>query len=452
MIYGFITDTVFHPKSTVSLKENIPNVCYLDDNMVNYFHEHGVVTDPRTERLAYNNQSISGTIQFHFDTSKQEDPTIFSSKITTEEYEKLFSIFENIYLANTKSLVTIESILSTNSNWKDVYVAKSLTLSPVKVTATMINPSGTLQMATWFRFKVKFAAITDPLEFKIWVGRDAFNEDYPLSTICKVVLPVDPRYILDPSKASGPVDMLIKSNEYSFGELEIPVAGGDHSGFLTYKTKYVLRKPVSTQLLPFGILYQGAQPTTMEIREAIRNVLLDLGIASQQQWEDVLPDLFVVGIFYMLPIWDHVTIRPERKFFPSVIALNKFNDKLSQVFPSYEGTYIPDHQEVLTCAQSEIFILALADILNESDKQSIYSLHPTYQFHNQMDSAFANMDSITQDFSIRLNRCMAVAMGETTLADVTTNIIDEKIWFSFVSNKVEYHILSKESYNEVFAK
>ena len=87
MIYGFITDTVFHPKSTVSLKENIPNVCYLDDNMVNYFHEHGVVTDPRTERLAYDNQSISGTIQFHFDTSKQEDPTIFSSKITTEEYE-----------------------------------------------------------------------------------------------------------------------------------------------------------------------------------------------------------------------------------------------------------------------------------------------------------------------------------------------------------------------------
>ena len=437
MIYGFITDTVFHPKSTVSLKENIPNVCYLDDNMVNYFHEHGVITDPRTSRLSYNNQTISGVIQFHFDTSKQEDPEIFSSKITTAEYQKLFGIFENVYLANTKSLSTIESILSTDSNWKDVYVAKSLTLSPVKVTATMI--------------KVKFAEISDPLEFKIWVGRDAFNEDYPLSTICKVVLPVDPRYILDPSKASGPVDMLIKSNEYSFGELEIPVAGGDHSGFLTYKTKYVLRNPVSTQLLPFGILYQGAQPTTMEIREAIRDVLLDLGIASQQQWEDVLPDLFVVGIFYMLPIWDHITIRPERKFFPSVIALNLFDNKLSQLFPSYEGTYIPDHQELLTCAQSEIFILSLPDILNESDKQSIYELHPTYQFHNQMDSAFANMDSTTQDFAIRLNRCMAVAMGESTLSDVTTNIIDEKIWFSFVSNKIEYHILSKESYNEVFA-
>ena len=84
-------------------------------------------------------------------------------------------------------------------------------------------------------------------------------------------------------------------------------------------------------------------------------------------------------------------------------------------------------------------------------KQSIYALHPTYQFHNQMDSAFANMDSTTQDFAIRLNRCMAVAMGESTLSDVTTNIIDEKIWFSFVSNKIEYHILSKESYNEVFA-
>src|SRR5699024_5117819 len=128
-------------------------------------------------------------------------------------------------------------------------------------------------------------------------------------------------------------------------------------------------------------------------------------------------DLFVVGIFYMLPIWDHITIRPERKFFPSVIALNLFDNKLSQLFPSYEGTYIPDHQELLTCAQSEIFILSLPDILNESDKQSIYELHPTYQFHNQMDSAFANMDSTTQDFAIRLNRCMAVAMGESTLSD-----------------------------------
>ena len=91
--------------------------------MVNYFHEHGVITDPRTSRLSYNNQTISGVIQFHFDTSKQEDPEIFSSKITTAEYQKLFGIFENVYLANTKSLSTIESILSTDSNWKDVYLS-----------------------------------------------------------------------------------------------------------------------------------------------------------------------------------------------------------------------------------------------------------------------------------------------------------------------------------------
>jgi hypothetical protein len=56
------------------------------------------------------------------------------------------------------------------------------------------------------------------------------------------------------------------------------------------------------------------------------------------------------------------------------------------------------------------------------------------------------MEQKTREFSLRLNRCMGVLMGENVLDEFVENIFDDRTYLSFVSGGIEYHVLTKDSY------
>jgi len=453
MLYGFLTDDIFIKKQNSYLGTfEAPNVCFLTERVSNYFHQKGVVIDTRTERLTFQNKKITGNMMFFFDKSKYET-SIFDDMVS-DQIKIFFNILERVSLANGENVHDIERDILQDSTLREHYVEDSLKLATKSVTATIpyIDSSTKnveIQMPYYFDIELNFPP-SEKEVLRVWLSVDSFLLDYPLSTITDVILPCDHSYILNPDKATGVIDMLIKSNQFSFKELDDPVKTGDHSGFFTYNTKYLVKSSHDVNMLPFGILYQGAKPTSLEIRKAIRDKLLGYGTASKEVWETILPDLFVTGQFFLIPLWNNTTLRPEKEMYPSICDIKKITQVMPVVFPNMEESFIEQYQEIIVIGQSEIFITTIPDPLNEKEF-SIQKIHPTYQYHMQQDPAFIYQESKTREFNTRLNRCMAVAQGESTVTDVIRNEFDGLIYLSFVASGIEYHMLTEESYNELFS-
>lgn len=494
MIYGFLEDKSFYPDKTIDLgTSDLPLACYLDSNMEAYFYTKATILDPRDKRLQHNNKDITGLIKFYFDNYKVDsDENIFSSIITTR-LKVLFNIIERIYMADQEALDSIEDSLLNESTYFVKsgssllfgYKENTLKLSKSTVGATSYQASGnfTISLPYYIQFTIidtniiegegdSSTSITKEYEFRIWLSRQGFLDEYPLSTILKVILPCDHTYILDPTKFTNAINAVINSAGFSFPKIDAnddkdnifknnlgTVSTTDNSGLFTYYTKYVTSSQ-STVQLPFGILYKGTQPSTAMIRKAIREHLLGFGDASESTWKELLPELFVIAQFYFIPIWDHKTERVERTMYSSVIGFKQFKNRFETLQPNVDSSYIENYQEIITSAQSEIYMTTLPDILNENDIFSIYEIYPTYQNHSQSEPAYAYQTDETKEFNRKLNRCMSVLMGESiTEGDITMTTIDENKYGSFVASAidknndtvtVEFHVLAEESYNKLF--
>lgn len=448
MYYCFLEDKSFYPDKTIDLgTQDTPLAGYLGTNEEAYFYTKATIIDPRTKRLPFLSKDLEGAIKLYFDQSKQDPDDNLFSRINNTELASFFQLLERVYMAVSESQQDLETVLITDRNYAGIYVPGSLKIAKNTVGVTVHQGESTVPMSLpeYFELEVSF---TTRYKFKIWLSRAAFLEDYPLFTIIQVVLPCDHTYILNPAKWANAIDALVNSTSFSFPNINKDVSTKDNSGLYAYKTRYVVSSQ-STVLLPFGILYKGALPSTMEMRKAIREELLGYGTAPQSKWESLLPDLFVTCEFFLLPIWDNTTVRPDKTLYPSIVPFKKLTGLFQKLFPAYEETFIKDKQEILVVAQSEIFLAAMPSELNEDNQFSILELHPTYQNHTAIDPAFAYQEDKTKEFNKLLNRCLAIAFGEAVSdGAVTDGVIDKRHYFSFVASHAEYHLMAKADYLE----
>lgn len=451
MYYGFLNDTIFKEPLLISQVDKAYPACVMDRTVGNYFHDNTAVRDTRVTRLSFNNRNVLGQLAYCYDANKH-DNDIFTN-LTTVQINAFFKILEIVELANNRTTEELEEELATDMDTSAIYVPNTLKIASTKIKATIYNLGSTkdtydLVLPVYFDVTIKFDTKLDQEVFRVYMGREYFLKNYPLSTINKIIEPCDHSYLLDPTKSPGVVDMLIKSNEHSFAALDSSIVPEDHTGLYTFRTKYIDRFSSTTQMVPFGVLYQGAKPSTLEIRKVIREQLLAYGTAPKETWEAILPELFVTATWYVIPFWDNTFNRPERIAYPSVGNIAKLKQLIPDFFPELEDSFINKYQEILLCGKSEIIMTTIPDPLNEKEF-SIQKIHPTYQYHMLQDgSAFNNMDPETRDFNTRLNNCVAVAMGESTTTTVQNTVVNDLTWHAFVSNNVEYLLLSRESYRK----
>lgn len=455
MYYMFYNDSIFKDITTIYEVDKIYPACVYDRMIGNYFAHNTEILDPREKRLSFNSQPNLGKISLYYDNSKYDDPVF--TKLDTDQLSVLFKITEYISLSINKTIETIDTELSEDESTSMYYITGSARLSMApKIEATIHKLNDeipvtkhVINLPPYIEFKTNFTG-SEQEEFRIYLGRNYFLNNYPLSTITQVIEPCDHSYLLNPDKATSIVDMLVKSNEFTMNSLRTPVEDEDHSGLYVYKTKFIVNGGV--QYLPFGILYQGAQPSVLEIRKAIREQLLSYGSADKEIWENILPDLFVIATWYIVPFWGNSTLKSTGTMYPSVGNLNTFSKLIPQVFPELDNEFIETYEEFLTCGYIELFFASIPDPLNEK-LFSIREMYPTYQYHLAQDgTGYNNMDENAKAFSKVFNNCVAVSLGETTSEQVSTNTIDGKLWYTFTSGEVEFNLLSKESYQDMMNK
>jgi hypothetical protein len=80
----------------------------------------------------------------------------------------------------------------------------------------------------------------------------------------------------------------------------------------------------------------------------------------------------------------------------------------------------------------------------------VLELHPTYRNFSSTDPGFSFMDPKTREFSILLNKCLAIAAGKAS--DPNYEVRDESgnNYVPFTVDYAEFLVMTKESFaNEV---
>ena len=84
---------------------------------------------------------------------------------------------------------------------------------------------------------------------------------------------------------------------------------------------------------------------------------------------------------------------------------------------------------------------------NNATLFSVLTEHPTYQDYATTDAGFRYQDGITQEFSSKLARAMAVVNGLSTANEFSVTTIGNITYVVFAQSNAEYLIMFKDSYD-----
>lgn len=480
MICAFLSDEAFANIGTGSIipydVATVYNYAMLDDNILNYFVKHEIITDPvgtgfatnRARRLfEYSTGQIQchgqGRITLHFDSSKVDPTTPFlhgltvydtddenSRRIKIQRRAALFNIIEHIYLgrstdiadSNPVSKQVLDQQLQEDTIYEG-YVAGSLQTSATVTSAQyrytyrsqgsdVVAETSVLDFYDWFSFDYMYTenGVDYTTTIKIWGGMNSFKANYPYSTITDVIYPCSAKWLFDPVDSGGQVQAVIQAAVYKDAALDEAVTLRDHSGISNYSSRYVHYSVSSDARVSFITMYKGAAPDSAMMREAIREKLLqerdERGnlIGTADEWKERLPDLFIDGSFYIFPCYFQQAEYPNRVVIErSPVMFRKMYSKTSYMLPNYDYLMLFNKMEILQPPGHDLYLIAVPYTDNLPTVGSIGVNHPTYQSLDSVSVGYV-FTRTTHKYYVR-NIAYFYRQGHAPIYEYTQLEVDE---------------------------
>ncbi len=455
MIYGFLSDECLYNKPSsgqviVSSQIN-SGVGYFTDTALDFFTTPITILDSRSnspttnQRLEILAEQAYGEVKLNLDQRHLTDDI---SALTEGQFKCLFNIIEECYLRQNTSVSALQTLFLNNLSTYGGYVENSLELSTdVTATTAALRYSSTpasVNIRSWIIFD--FAVADDvTIKFKIWLNDVAFRTDYPYSDIVKICYPCEPSNILS-MMFDNKISALIASANKMLSTISTELSNSEYSGMSIYYSKYVNDALANWYNLPFGVIYKGVAPSTRAMRTAIRDDLLSMNIAPINTWKAALPDLFADSAFYVVPFFSNIFTLPETSINQVIINHNSIYDKMCELFPNMDITYIKENMEVMLSPASNLFLATFPSTENDVAYKSLKTIHPTYQNVDATNAIFDLQAETTKEFNQKISRCIAVVLGKSANTEFSENVVDGKIFMSFVSDFIEFHVLTQESF------
>ena len=448
LLYGFILDNA----TSVKAKSDINNqynqgIGVLIDEPANYLVNKAYLTDIRDNRLEYkNNTKLAGKLEVVYDANRVE--TLQLSNLTNEQQECLFNIIECVYTQNTQADNIIENKLTTDDGFTG-YVPNTYHHSTESVSADAANSDSTistLKFSNWVQFEYKTSEVW--LEIKLWISSSAFATQYPYVTITNVIPPYDLNLLTNPGALVqlGNLAILQAGSTYIFNKTNLEAISRDQNGVYAFSTKYVIDSRTSINI-PFALPYCGAhEPSSLDARRAIRNYLEEHTEVPDDELKILFPEVYIDNRFYIVPVYDKFTPRAGKDFYPSIWKPLELVRLAHKVYVDSSTEFIDTNLEIITNSQNKMISLVLPDE-NNATLFSVLTEHPTYQDYATTDAGFRYQDGITQEFSSKLARAMAVVNGLSTANEFSITTIGNITYVVFAQSNAEYLIMFKDSYD-----
>lgn len=451
-IHGFLKDTAFIDRSSPARLDNPGGgLCLPSEQSLSYFQNTTSLVDTRATRPWISPHTADTLPVLYVDGVVFADFITHFASLADSERDSLFAILDRLVIFNQvlETVGDMDTDLSTEPEYS-IYKPGSLSVSSERVQGEVFNAAGTIVEApAWVQFSIFTTGGSgqEEHELKVWVDDAVFKTDYPISAITELV-PILPYSTLLTGPLSGGGSNVFEAATTATDLIQSAI---DPKMRLTHQTGLYLQnitfndQALQAKLVPFGILHKGLIPDLLSIRTEIREAVLASGVGTEAAWRLRAPELFIVDQFYIIPMWDVVTVRPDGSINPSLISVAQIRANTKTALPALSGSYIDDGLEVMSVVYNAMQVGTVPHPEN-INYNSIFEIHDTYQNYAASEPGFANMEEHTKTFSNRMNTALPVAAGVTTNPLYPPRQEADSTYIPFVVGTTEYYIMTKESY------
>ena len=420
---------------------------YLTDYLKSYFQSPKTLVDTRADRLDVDGESTY-RMKLHFDGDKDLSGIDFSA-ITQSERDALFNIIEALAYNLAVDAAAFETLFAGSGATFGIYSVETLQRSITNASKNFyidsVTAAATVNVRGWVQFDCTLDGVEETI--KVWFSNSEFAVDYPDVTFTHITYPDDPSRLLTGTYTGA--QAMAAASAYSTTDIDTVVSSTDNTGAKVFSSVYnpggisnVLNPSVS-----FIVFYKGKEPTNQQVRDHIRTELVDLALADENTWKDILPDLFVNGRHFIVPLWDNSYDLPGGGVLrQGIMNYENALDMMEVVFATYDPVFVKANLEILLSSASEMFLIALPSEDNEPGDRSLLADYETYQAIDGTIPYFENQSIETQSFNIALAGAIAVATGATNTLTFSEDEFEGREWITFSANFKEYHVLKSDQY------
>ncbi len=221
---------------------------------------------------------------------------------------------------------------------------------------------------------------------------------------------------MNPELYANQTRAILLSSNYKNEMLKNAVTERDHSGVMLISSRYIAE--YSDELpMSFALMYKGAKPTTAAARAFLKEKLLaevdeDGNTWTSEQWRQRLPDLFIDGTYYLIPIYSQRTILPD-----TTTAIERSCVNYQKIFSIAKtvlgGMGLDDaglmaSMDILQAPGHSIYIVGIA--ADPTSQLPLRELHQTYSATDAISESFDGMTAGDQDFAEKIAEAMAICL------------------------------------------
>lgn len=458
-VEAFITDMAFtDQRQTINdaLADSSADVAALTPKALTYFNTPSEFIDRRNPIDRDVNWIATTSPKFVVDqvsfTNFVETINDLGSTISTGFFKIIDRLLFNYNGSTTASV--IETFLAEDVDTAPIYVPNSFSISALTVQGTLFNISGTptVTIPSFVTFTISVLSGTTVVYYKITLYASvlSFLSGYNISTI-SVIIPPLPYSSLYSGSLIGQNSNIFSTAtitaSLSYNTARALLENTTVSGMSTYNAVLV-DTSLNRATVPFNVLFKGQRPTAQALREAIREAVLNSGIGNANGWRLRIPGLFVIGRYYLIPLWDKTFTKPDQVIFPSINSITDYISIGNSILESLGQGDLTVHMDALSVYFNRMTVIAVPDVTGEDPTVLLSTIIPDYQDFSPVDENFVYMSQVSQKFATDLNTFISADANNTPSIYSPTEE-NELSFYTFEVGGYEMCVITQENYAEI---
>lgn len=254
-------------------------------------------------------------------------------------------------------------------------------------------------------------------EIRVWLRAEAFESQYSEFEI-RVIPPVDDLDRFFGAYGSLAAELAAQTTIYH-AERAMAVMDKDPYTYLRFNSfGYInLNNPAQVVQSVWGAIVYGANGDTIDsIKDAIVEYVLANSSYTEEQWAQVLPDIFKRTEFRMIPRWDTVSIPNLTSLAALYRAMQdpkEVIDFAKQKWNTVSASYVESNLTLFPINYKGLSIVALNGQNNAAGAETLMTVFPDYIPVSTSSVDFARMTEKTRNWLLALQEAVVAAETAT---------------------------------------
>ena len=330
--------------------------------------------------LSSKSRTYARDIKEYFNATYQNVKfTLFSSKSGSEE--KALDLTTRDIILNIGSwLYSLGDAVTGNTTSPGLatLLQNNFNTVVVDVRCGPITYDSIRRLPAWVSYKLRNSTVET--EIKVWLNDTAFQSEYE-PFIIKIIPPfenIDQFFMPTPELK----ELVAKINPIELAD-RINEARGDYPDTMlrAESTTYINPSNINDTITVYwhAIIYGKSGDDSSLIRQAIIEYIAANSRSSENEWKTILPDLFNVTAFYVLPRWDKYAI-PSRRTIPGIYSpITNHHEVVSFVEQKLNGMMSKSHiEQNLEITTHRYKSLTLTMVGGEDNRRGLFKISDYY--------------------------------------------------------------------------